>query len=105
MAVAVFLVHKRIVIDKVFVTRVIRRVDINDINHPCMAITKSSKHFEVITLDKNMVWRLSVIADNGTFRHFNKHRLLVEHSLLYILGLVLPNQTILLLRTKQLDQL
>ena len=86
-------------------TCIIRRVDINDINHPCMGITKSSKRFEVIALNKNMIWRLSDIAGNGAFRHFNKHRLLVEHSLFYILGLVLPNQTIFLLRTKQLYQL
>ncbi len=94
-----------IIIQKILITCIIRRIDINDINHPSMGITKSSKRFDVITLDKNMVWRLSVIADNGTFRHFNKHRLPVDHSLLSIFGLVLPNQTILFLRTKKLDQL
>ena len=62
-----------------------------------MSIAKSSKGFEVIAFNKNMVWRLSVIAEDGTFRHFNKHRLFVDHSLLSILRLVFPNQTILLL--------
>ena len=105
MAISIFLIYKRIVINKILVTRIIRRIDIDNINHPCMGITKSSKRFDVITLDKNMVWSLSIIADNGTFRHFNKHRLLVDHSLLSIFWLVLPNQTILFLRTKKLDHL
>ena len=105
MAVAVFLINKRIVIDKILIACIIRRIDINDINLPCMGITKSCKGFEVIAFNKNMVWSLSVIAEDGTFRHFNKHRLLVDHSLLSIFGLVLPNQTILFLRTKKLDQL
>lgn len=98
-----YIINKRIVIDKILIASIIRRIDINNINLPCMGITKGCKGFEVITFYKNMVWSLSIIAEDGTFRHFNKHRLLVDHSLFSILRLVFPNQTILLLRTKQFD--
>src|SRR5574344_508479 len=70
-----------------------------------MGIAKGCKGFEVITFNKNMVWSLSVIAEDGTFRYFNKHRLVIKHSLFYILRFVFPNQTILFLRTKKLKQL
>ena len=97
MTIIILWVNICIIIFEIFFTSIVRRIDINDINLPCMGITKSCKGFEVITLDKNMVWRLSIIAEDGTFWHFNKHRLLADHSLLSILRLVFPNQTVLLL--------
>ena len=38
MAVAILLIYKRVVIDKVLVARVIGRIDVNDIYLPCMRI-------------------------------------------------------------------
>ena len=86
-------------------TSIIRRIDIDNINLPTMSIAKGSKGFEVITLDKNMIGSLSIIADNGTLGNLNEHRLLVDHSEFCILRLILPYQTIFLLRTKKLQQL
>ena len=69
MAITIFLIYIRIVIDKVLVTRIIRWIDVNDINLSCMSITKGGKGFEVITLDKDMVGSGRVIA-NSDFSSF-----------------------------------
>lgn len=63
MSITIFPIYKSIIIRKVLITCIIRRIDINDINLPCMGITKSCKGFEVIAFNKNMVWSLSVIAE------------------------------------------
>ena len=65
MAVAVFLVHKRVVINKVLVSRVIRRIDIYHINLALMRICKSGKGFKVIALNEYMIRRIGIFADNS----------------------------------------
>ncbi len=55
MAKAIFFIYKRVVVDKVLITCVIRRININYINLPCISISKSSKSIEVITFYENMI--------------------------------------------------
>ena len=55
MAIAILFVHKLIVVDKVLVTSIIRRVNVNDIYLPCMSIRESGEGIEVISLNEHMV--------------------------------------------------
>ena len=70
-----------------------------------MRIAEGGEGFEVVTLDEDMVGSIGRIADDGTIGDLFQYRQLGEHSLLSVLGLVLPYETILLLRAEQLQQL
>ena len=105
MTITILAVYKRIVVDKILVTRVVRRININHIDFTIMGIAEGSESFEVVALYKDMIGGISIIADDGTVCHFLEHRQFVLQTRLNLLGLVLPHKTILLLRAEQLQQL
>ena len=57
MAVAVLLVHKLVVIDKILVAGVIRRIDVDNVNLALVRIGKGGQGFEVVSLNEDMVGR------------------------------------------------
>ena len=101
MAIAVFTVYKRIVVDKILIACIIRRIDIYHVNLALVSISESGERFEVVTFDKDMVGRIGSIAHDGAFGHFGKNGQFVYKAYFYFLRLVLPHQAILLLRTKK----
>lgn len=104
MAIAVFAVYKRIVVDKILIACIVRRIDIYHVNLALVCISESRECFEVVTLDKDMVGRIGRVAHNGTLRHLRKNRQFIHETCLYFFRLVLPHQAILLLRTKNLNK-
>ncbi len=57
MAVTILFIYKRIVIDKVLITSIVRRIDVNNIYLPCMRIRKGGKRIEVVSLNEHMIRR------------------------------------------------
>lgn len=104
MTIAVFLVYKRIVVDKILIACIVRRIDIYYVNLALVSISESGERFEVVTFDKDMVRRIGRIAHDGAFGHFGKNRQFVHKTCFYFFRLVLPHQAILLLRTKKLNK-
>ena len=104
MAVAVLLVHELVVIDKVLVARIVRRIDVDNVNLALVRIGKGGKGFEVIALDKDMVGRIGILTDDSLAGIFNQHRQFFAKPLFHIFGLVFPHQSILLLLAEQLYQ-
>ena len=68
MAIAVFTVYKRIVVDKILIACIIRRIDIYYVNLALVSISESGESFEVVTFDKDMVGRIGRVAHDGTLR-------------------------------------
>ena len=104
MAIAVFPVYKRIVVDKILIACIIRRIDIYYVNLALVSISESGERFEVVTFDKDMVGRIGRVAHDGTLGHFGKNRQFVHKTCFYFFRLVLPHQAVLLLRTKKLNK-
>ena len=104
MAITILGVDERVVIDKILVSSVIRRVDINHVNLALMRIAESSEGFEVVAFDKYMVRCIGRVGEDGSALHFLKHRKMVAKTLLDILGLILPYKTIFLLFVEQFEQ-
>ena len=104
MAIAVFTVYKRIVVDKILIACIVRRINIYHVNLALVSISESGERFEVVTLDKYMVGRIGSIAHDGAFGHFGKDGKLIHKTCFYFFRLVLPHQAILLLRTKKLNK-
>lgn len=104
MAIAVFTVYKRIVVDKILIACIVRRIDIYYVNLALVSISESGERFEVVTFDKDMVRRIGRIAHDGAFGHFGKNRQFVHKTCFYFFRLVLPHQAVLLLRTKKLNK-
>ncbi len=57
MAVAVFAVYKSVVVLKVFVTRVVGRVYVDDVNRARVGVVQYGEGVEVIAFNKGMVGR------------------------------------------------
>ena len=104
MAIAVFTVYKRIVVDKILIACIIRRIDIYYVNLALVSIGESGERFEVVTFDKDMVGRIGRLAHDGTLRHLRENRQFVHKTCFYFFRLVLPHQAVLLLRTKKLNK-
>ena len=104
MTIAVFTVYKRIVVDKILIACIVWRIDIYHINLSLVSISESGERFEVVTFDKDMVGRIGRLAHDGTLRHLRENRQFVHKTCFYFFRLVLPHQTILLLRTKKLNK-
>ena len=104
MAIAVFTVYKRIVVDKILIACIIRRIDIYHVNLALVSISESRERFEVVTLDKDMVGRIGRLTHDGTLRHLRENRQFVHKTCFYFFRLVLPHQAVLLLRTKKLNK-
>ncbi len=51
----ILFVNELVIINKIVIPRIVRRIDVNDINLSLVRIGQRSKRFEVITLDNNMV--------------------------------------------------
>ncbi len=105
MAIAVLFVYIAVVVDKVPIARVIRRIDIDDINLPLVRIGKGGEGFEVVALYEDVVWRIRIVGDNGTVRHLFQHRQLLAQSLLHVFRLVFPHKAIRLVLGKEFKQL
>lgn len=104
MAIAVFTVYKRIVVDKILIAGIVWRIDIYHVNLALVSISESSESFEVVTLDKDMVGRIGRVAHDGTLRHLRENRQFVHKTCFNFFWLVLPHQAVLLLRTKKLNK-
>ncbi len=55
MAIAIFAINKRVVVNEVFVACVVWRIYIDYVDFTCMGICEGGKGFEVVALDKNMI--------------------------------------------------
>ena len=104
MAIAVFPVYKRIVVDKILIACIVRRIDIYHVYLALVSIGKSRERFEVVTLDKDMVGRIGRLAHDGAFGHFGKDGKLIHKTCFYFFRLVLPHQAILLLRAQKFNK-
>ena len=62
MTIRVFCIYKRVIIDEILITRIIRRIDVDDINLSLMGIAEGSEGFKVITLNDYMIRGISLIA-------------------------------------------
>ena len=101
MAIAVFTVYKRIVVDKILIACIVWRIDIYHINLSLVSISESGERFEVVTLDKDMVGRIGRLAHDGTLRHLRENRQFVRKTGFKFFRLVLPHQAVLLLRAQK----
>ena len=90
MAVAVLLVYKLVIIDKILVACVIRRIYVDYVNFPLVRIGKGSKGFEVVPLNKDMVGRTGILTDDSLAGIFNQHRQFFAKPFFHIFGLVFP---------------
>lgn len=104
MAIAVFTVYKRIVVDKILIACIVRRINIYHVYLALVCISESGERFEVVTFYKDMVGRIGRLAHDGTLRHLRKNRQFVNKTCFYFFRLVLPHQAVLLLRTKKLNK-
>ena len=104
MAVAVLLVYKLVIIDKILVAGVVRRIDVDDINFSFVRIGKGGQGFEVVALNKDMAGRIGILTDNSLAGIFNQPRQFLAEPFLHVFGLVFPYQTIFLLLAEQLYQ-
>ena len=104
MAIAVFTVYKRIVVDKILIACIVWRIDIYHVYLALVSISESGERFEVVTFDKDMVGRIGRVAQDGKHPHLPENPQLVQKSCFYFFRLVLPHQAILLLRTKKLNK-
>lgn len=104
MAIAVFLVYKRIVVDKILIACIVWRIDIYHVYLALVCISESGERFEVVTFDKDMVGRIGRVAHDGTLWHLRENRQFVHKTCFYFFRLVLPHQAVLLLRTKKLNK-
>lgn len=66
----IFLINKRIVVDKILITRIIWRIYVNNINLPCMGICQSGECLKVIALDEDMIRSIRILADDSSFFDF-----------------------------------
>ena len=97
MAIAILFIYKRIVVDKVLITCVIRRININYINLSCISVSKSSKSIEVITFYQHMIRRTFWRRIQTLGGILNKNRKLVLHFIPCFLRTLLPHKSITLL--------
>lgn len=104
MTIAVFTVYKRIVVDKILIACIVWRIDIYHINLSLVSISESGERFEVVTFDKDMVGRIGRVAHDGTLRQLRENRQFVHKTCFNFFWLVLPHQTILLLRAQKLHK-
>ena len=58
MTVSVFSIHIRIVIDEVFITCIIGRIDIDDVNLSLVCIAEGGECFQIVTLYEDVVGSL-----------------------------------------------
>lgn len=89
MAIAVFTVYIRIVVNKILIARIVRWINIYHINLTLMCISKSGERFEVVTFDKDMVRRIGRLTHDGTLRHLRENRQFVHKTCFYFFWLVL----------------
>ena len=104
MTISVLLVHKTVIIDKILITGVVRRIDVDDVNPALVRIGKGSQGFEIVTFDKDMAGRIGILTDDSLAGVFNQHRQFFAKPFLHLFGLVFPDQTIFLLLAEQLYQ-
>ena len=55
MTICVLAIYEYIIINEIFMSCVIWRVDINYIDFTCVGISECGKRFEIVALDKNMI--------------------------------------------------
>lgn len=55
MSVSIFFIYIRIIVDKILVSRIVRRIYINYVYRPFVRITQRSKGFQVISLYKYVI--------------------------------------------------
>ncbi len=104
MTIGIFAVNIIVVIDEVFVTRIVRRIDVDDIYLPLMRITEGRKRLKVVTLNQNMIRSIKIVAQYSFILHFAKHGQVVAQTIFNVLFVVFPNETIRFLLVKQFQQ-
>ncbi|MGM9779486.1 MAG: hypothetical protein ACI3ZD_14340, partial [Prevotella sp.] len=82
MTIAILGIHKGVVVDKILVSRIIRRIDIYHINLTLMSIAESSEGFEVVAFNENMVGSIGRVGEDGSLLHFLEHRKTVSKTFL-----------------------
>ena len=104
MAITVFRIHKRVVIDEILVTRIVRRIDVDDINLAFVGITEGGKGFQVVTLYQNMVGSIRLAAQYCLVLYFAEYGKFFTQPFLYIFRFVFPYKSILFVFTQQPDE-
>ena len=97
MTIAVLRIHILVVIDEILVARIVRRVDIDDVNPPLVRIAEGGECLQIVALDEDVIGRVGGIADDGAVLYFAQDGELVAQTLLDVFGFVLPHEAVLLL--------
>ena len=101
MTVGILSVNIGIVIDEIFVARVVRRIDIDDINLAFVGVAEGCESFKVVALDKDMVGGIRSIGDDAAFLYLGQHGKLLAQAFLHVLLFIFPNKAVFLMLPKQ----
>ena len=104
MAVGIFLFHKTVVIDEIFVPCVVRRIDVDDVDFSGVGVGECGEGVEIVAFNENMVRSLWGFGDDSAFFDLGQDGQFAGHLQFHILRLVLPDQSIFLLLMKQPQQ-
>ena len=104
MSKCIIFIHKRVIIDEVLIARIIRRIDVDDINLSLMGIAEGSKSLQVVTLNQNMIGGIWLVTRYRLVLHFSQNGQRLSQPFFYVLWFILPHQPILLMLTQQPDE-
>ncbi len=97
-------IHECVVINKIFIARIIRRIDVDYINLAGMGICQSGECLKVITFDENVIRGIWIFANDSSFFDFCQDRKFISESLFNSLRLVFPDKTIFFMSFQQLNK-
>ena len=103
MAVAVLVVHVAVIIDEVFVARVVRRVDIDDVHLALVGVGERGQRLQVVALDKDMVRGFLAAIGQSQLFVLHQHGKILAQPILDVLFAFLPHKAVTL-RCRQFQQ-
>lgn len=91
---SIFRIYPSIIILEVFITSIIRRIYIDNIDFTCMGICEGCKRFEVVALNNNVIG--SIGPGNGQSPIFilDQNRKLIPKTFFNVFGLIFPHKPV-----------
>ena len=103
MTIIIIPINNIIIINKLF-SRIIRWIDVDDINLSLMGIAEGSKSLQVVALNEDMIGGIGLAAQYRLVLHFAQHGQRLAQPFFYVFRFIFPHQPILLMLTQQPDK-
>lgn len=107
MSIFILSVNIGVIICKIFMSRIIRRIDVDYIYFTCVGIGQLGEGGEIVALDYEVVWGVGVVGDyrvDFIIVTLDEYRQVFTKAFLDVFGFFFPNKPIFFMSSYKFEQ-